>query len=47
MNDIMLRRLIEEHLADDVEAALDWLDRHVTAYESMQELSQLDGGRRG
>ena len=47
MNDkqieIMLRRLIEEHLAGDVEAALDWLDKRVTAYQEMQELGSLDG----
>ena len=52
MNDkqieIMLRQLIEEHLADDAEAALEWLDKRVIAYnEKMQELGLLDGDGEG
>jgi hypothetical protein len=44
----MVRQLIEEHLADDaVEAALDWLDKRVIAYQEMQEIGLLDGDEEG
>jgi hypothetical protein len=44
----MVRGLIEEHLADDaIEAALDWLDKRVIAYQEMQELGLLDGAEEG
>ena len=44
----MLRQLIEEHLADDaLEAALDWLDKRITAYHEIQELGLLDQNEDG
>ena len=44
----MVRRLIEEHLADDaVEAALDWLDKRVLAYQELREIGLLDGAEEG
>ena len=42
----LVRQLIEENLPDEaVEAALEWLDKCVNAYQEMQEIGLLDGER--
>jgi hypothetical protein len=43
----MVRELINEHLTDDDEreAALNWLEKRVDAYEAMQDLGLLEDGQ--
>jgi hypothetical protein len=39
--EVMVRELIENHLTDDREAALKWLDDRVDAYQAMRDLGLI------